>query len=48
MPVFYAEQMNWSVLLIESVWMLISLYGFVLALRTRMQGWRGGTPGAGA
>ena len=41
-PVIYAEQMNWPVFLIESVWMLISLYGFALALRTRMQGWRGG------
>jgi hypothetical protein len=27
MPVVYAEQMNWSVLFIETAWMAISAYG---------------------
>ena len=26
-PVWYANQMNWSVLFIEAAWILISLYG---------------------
>jgi hypothetical protein len=26
-PVWYAPQMNWSVLFIEAAWILISLYG---------------------
>ena len=31
-PVWYAETMNWSVLLIETVWIAISLYGIWTAL----------------
>ena len=27
LPVWYAPQMNWSVLFIETAWMAISLYG---------------------
>jgi hypothetical protein len=26
-PVWYAREMNWSVLFIEAIWVLISLYG---------------------
>jgi len=31
-PVWYAKEMNWSVLLIESIWILISLYGMWRAM----------------
>ena len=31
-PVVYAEQMNWSVLFIETAWMAISAYGIWTAL----------------
>ena len=34
-PVWYAKEMNWSVLFIESVWILISLYGIWHSLTSR-------------
>ena len=34
-PVLYAMQMNWSVLFIESVWILISGYGIYHAIARR-------------
>jgi hypothetical protein len=35
-PVWYAPQMNWSVLFIEAAWILISLYGIWHALKRRL------------
>jgi hypothetical protein len=32
-PVWYAPQMNWSVLFIEAAWILISLYGIWHSLK---------------
>ena len=32
-PVLYADQMNWSVFLIEAAWMAISLYGMWHAMK---------------
>ena len=37
MPVWYAEQMNWSVLFIEVAWMLISAYGIWVAVAGRFR-----------
>ena len=34
-PVWYAPTMNWSVLVIESTWVLISLYGIWHSLTRR-------------
>jgi len=34
-PVWYAPQMNWSVLFIEAAWILISLYGIWHSLTNR-------------
>ena len=34
-PVWYAAQMNWSVLLIETAWMMISAYGIWHAIVNR-------------
>ena len=34
-PVLYAEQMNWSVLFIETAWMAISAYGIWHAVSRR-------------
>ena len=34
-PVWYAPKMNWSVLIIESAWVLISLYGIWHSLTSR-------------
>jgi len=34
-PVWYAPEMNWSVLFIESAWVLISLYGMWHSLTNR-------------
>jgi len=34
-PVWYAKEMNWSVLFIEAAWILISLYGIWHSLRSR-------------
>ena len=34
-PVWYAPQMNWSVLFIEAAWILISLYGIWHSLSRR-------------
>ena len=36
-PVVYAEQMNWSVLFIETAWIAISLYGMWQVLRRGMR-----------
>lgn len=35
-PVWYAKEMNWSVLFIEAAWMLISAYGIWHALTQRL------------
>jgi paired small multidrug resistance pump len=40
-PVWYATEMNWSVLIIESIWILISLYGM---WRAMTRGLRKGAP----
>ena len=34
-PVWYAPKLNWSVLIIESAWVLISLYGIWHSLTSR-------------
>jgi hypothetical protein len=34
-PVWYAKEMNWSVLFIEAAWILISLYGIWHSLTNR-------------
>jgi hypothetical protein len=34
-PVWYAKEMNWSVLFIEAAWILISLYGVWHSLSRR-------------